>query len=816
MKMRHTCFARIVSIMSIAVLSQTPAADDNLFFFESISDGLYLTPSGADWSLHGLINPAALVYARYPDAVASFRFNPNHDPLVDRVSFFAGGNQTSIGARYIRADTGWGLDMRLAGGFGARALGFGLGIGYTRGDLPLFDRTILLSGGALARPTRFFSTGLSAHGAVDGAFWESVLSAAVRPLGSSQMSISGDYALGAEEDGVLQSSWSAALAGEILEGIRLSLRYFGDQRLAAGVHIGLGSAAIATQRTAPLDADGGYQTVALRAGGYRRSAIVEAFASQSQFMELDLHPPVQYRRFQLFDKGPTLKGVLHAIQRAKHDPLIGGIAIRASEMQTSRERLWEIRRLLEACKSAGKKVYIYVDRLWFDHYHFASVADVIVMDPHGLLLLPGYVAGSTFYKNALEKLGVGFDSWRLFDFKSAFERYARTDMSDSAEAQRLALIEDLYQLARADICDARGLTSDQFDSLVNHGAGFLPEAAQKAGLVDTIGRWELVEALVDSANGGPRRLVSTETVSQRAISLHQDWGKQPTIALVYALGATSMGSGLEARKLAREIDHITKDKSVDAVVIRVDSPGGDAMAAALVGDAVKRCAKKKPCIVSMGSVAASGGYWISMFGDTIIAGPQTVTGSIGVIGAWVYDNGLGEKLGFTTDHVQIGEHADLLFGWRLPFLGVGLPNRNLSDREQKRAQDALMTMYRKFTARVAEMRNLSSDSVEAIARGRVWSGRAAENLGLIDSVGTLFTALELAAAAAGAENLHTVAIREYPEQKLFSADLIRRNIVDFSQRTDWRTEYFRMHLKHNGLPLMLLPLEDTPEDLDFQ
>jgi len=160
------------------------------------------------------------------------------------------------------------------------------------------------------------------------------------------------------------------------------------------------------------------------------------------------------------------------------------------------------------------------------------------------------------------------------------------------------------------------------------------------------------------------------------------WGELPRIAVVYALGECAMDSGIKARTLSKEVDALVEDSGIEAIVFRVDSPGGDAMASDLVAEALKKAKGKKPVIVTQGAVAASGGYWLSMYGDKIVAAPHTITGSIGVIGGWFYNAGLKEKLGMTTDRVQAGDHADIGFGMVLPFLGLGVPDRNLTEWER--------------------------------------------------------------------------------------------------------------------------------------
>ncbi|HOC25537.1 MAG TPA: S49 family peptidase, partial [bacterium] len=247
-----------------------------------------------------------------------------------------------------------------------------------------------------------------------------------------------------------------------------------------------------------------------------------------------------------------------------------------------------------------------------------------------------------------------------------------------------------------------------------------------------------------------------------------------------------------------------------AVVLRVDSPGGDGLASDLVAEAMKRCAGEKPVIVSQGSLAASGGYWLSMYADTVVAAPYSLTGSIGVIGGWVWNKGLGEKLGLRADHVQVGDHADLGFGIQLPLLGVQVPDRNLTPEERDRMEMMIRAMYEGFVGKVAAGRGISPDSVGQIAQGRVWSGLAAQKIGLVDVIGGMEKAIALAREAAGIPAGREIAIVEYPRPALFDFSVWMPRLLGSVlpvAREDAEIDYLKKIARHPGQPLPLL----TPE-----
>jgi protease-4 len=221
-----------------------------------------------------------------------------------------------------------------------------------------------------------------------------------------------------------------------------------------------------------------------------------------------------------------------------------------------------------------------------------------------------------------------------------------------------------------------------------------------------------------------------------------------------------MDRGIAAKELARTIDEVSRKGRVKAIVLRIDSPGGSAVAADYVAEAIKNAKERIPVVVSMGSVAASGGYWVSMNASHIIASPITLTGSIGVIGSWFYDKGLNSKLGFSVDSMQRGDHADLL-------AGVVLPYRDLTPAEEARYQKYILDLYADFTAKVATSRSMDINKVETIAQGRVYSGLGALNAGLIDSIGGLDDALRIARELAKIPDNKQALYRQYPKPKFF-------------------------------------------------
>jgi protease-4 len=242
---------------------------------------------------------------------------------------------------------------------------------------------------------------------------------------------------------------------------------------------------------------------------------------------------------------------------------------------------------------------------------------------------------------------------------------------------------------------------------------------------------------------------------------------------------------------------------------------------------MKKCAEEKPVIVSQGDVAASGGYWLSMYADEILVQPTTITGSIGVAGGWVWDDGIGEKVGMEGDFVKAGEHADVFFALRFPFVGIELPHRALSDEERERVFGAVGEMYERFVANVANGRGLSADEAEALAQGRVWTGVQGVENGLADRIGGLQAAIDLAREKAGFERGEEVAVVQYGLKGLFNFDRLKPfpfpwkpPIIDDSADdgnglgflTDYSFVYLREMARNNGRALCLIPPEFMPVD----
>jgi protease-4 len=513
----------------------------------------------------------------------------------------------------------------------------------------------------------------------------------------------------------------------------------------------------------------------------------------------------------------TLRAVLETLQRIVEDETVGGLAVNISELRASPAMIWEVRRALQHVRSSGKRVVVFTENLDEWSYHLASVADQLVLDPQGIVFLKGFALGRTYLQGTLEAVGIGVEEWRYFTYKSAFEAFSRDRMSDGEREQLQRMADGFYEVLRADVTEGRGVTPATFDRWMEEGVLLRAPHAVEERMVDRLGRWDEVDAVIADIGYGKKRLVSPQALVGTAHTQDDRWGEPPTIAVVYALGICAMDEGIAARSLVKDLRRVEEDPSVRAVVLRVDSPGGDALASDVIAEAMRRIGRKKPMIVSQGQVAASGGYWLSMYGDQVLASPVTITGSIGVIGGWFYNKGLKEKLGMTTDMVQAGRHADIGFGFRLPLVGVGLPDRALTTDEQAKVEGVIRSSYAEFVDKVGQGRGLSADSVAVLGEGRVWLGGDAKDRGLVDGLGGLLDAIALAKQKAGVASEETVHVLELPRTQWFELpgllSMLAARQPPASTR-DCGLDYLKFRLRHNGRVMPVLGVSEMDATVD--
>ncbi|MBS4027375.1 MAG: signal peptide peptidase SppA [Ignavibacteriales bacterium] len=778
--------------------------------YYSQSDFQFVSPGAFKFGLYGYDNPALLEYIEHPDFQLSVSDVGGKWSKFNRWGLFTAVPNFGFGLIQNKDAAGTFNDYRLSAGWGNRSMSSGIGYSWVRGDNKALRRKGVWRYGSLIRPNKFLSVGLVGAFAVGSNAKEGVIDVGIRPFGNEKVTLFSDYTLQTKQS-VKNGNWSAGIATELLDGVRFTARYFDTKAFSIGFQVNFGTDAVSTQTQFDNNGKRASNTYSLRFGAYDRTLFGTKIMPQKKYLELNLLGPVKHQRYTYFDDSNTLSDIIGKIDAAKGDENVRGIVINASGMSAHKTMLWEIREKLKEFKTTGKKIIIYLDKPDINEYHFASVADKIVLDPVGVLTLEGFVAGRTFIKGTLDKLGIGFDEWRFFKYKSAVENFSREKMSEGDREQRQRYVDEFYRTAQHDICEGRNISTEAFNNLVDNMIIFTPQEALENKLVDTLARWDVLKEIVANIEKEETKFIAPTELSRFRLSHDNAWGEPPKIAVIYALGVCAMDEGITARQLVKDVERATNDNRIKGVVLRIDSPGGDGMASDIIAEALKKCKAKKPVIISQSAVAASGGYWLSMYGDTIVSTPTTITGSIGVIGGWMYNTSFKESLGISTDFVKAGKHADIGFGMSAPFIGTLIPDRNATTEERARIESGIKTFYKEFVGKVASGRKKDATYIDSIGQGRVWTGRDAKERGLVDVLGGLETAINIAKEKAGIPTEQNITIVELPKPKLFDLGIYVPKIfgIQIPQQPESDVLHqIKFRLEHNGEAMPILPLEE--------
>lgn len=463
--------------------------------------------------------------------------------------------------------------------------------------------------------------------------------------------------------------------------------------------------------------------------------------------------------------------VVDAIERAKDDADISALLLygnlQGQGYGSGLAAISEVREAIAEFKTSGKTVYAYLVDPSQKDYYLASVADEVWLNPFGLISLNGLATDAPFLGSALKKYGIGVQTTRVGAYKSAVEMFTRDGMSDADRQQKMDLLNDLWSGLLDEMSASRGIDREALVQLTVEEAFFSPERAQVVQLVDQLGYLdglidELVELYGSDASGESFRQVAlADYAGARGFEWVAASHEGERIAVVYAEGDIVDGDDsidyVGGDWLAHELRRLRNDPEVKAVVLRVNSPGGSAVASEIIQRETRLLAEKKPLVVSMGSYAASGGYWIAAYADRIFAQPYTITGSIGVFGLVFNIEGMADDFAVHFDGVKTA-----------PFADIYTMSRPRTEAEMAMIQQFTDEIYDAFVARVAEGRSVDEAHVREIAQGRVWSGARADQLQLIDTIGGLRAAIDEAMELAGQGDL---AIEQVPRVTTFAEEL---------------------------------------------
>ncbi len=459
--------------------------------------------------------------------------------------------------------------------------------------------------------------------------------------------------------------------------------------------------------------------------------------------------------------------VLSALERARVDSKIKGIYLNVSFPMAGYAKLTEIRNALTKFKKSGKFIYAYANSYSEKAYYLASVSDVVYLNPAGLLDFNGVSVQYMFFKRAFDKLEIEPLVFRVGQYKSAVEPFIREDMSPENKMQTLSFIQSVNKELFQKISESRGISAAKLNSIADSLQAFDPKNAERLGMVKLAYFDELeakLKSLTKKKKNEELNLVKLSDYLNAKNPIPAVEGNSK-IAVLVAEGeivGTKGGDGsIGSDDFVKELRKLRDNKSVKAIVLRIDSPGGSSLASDIMWREIELAKKVKPVITSMSDYAASGGYYMAMGTDVIVAQPTTITGSIGIFAQWLnFDNFFKNKLGITQDHVNTHAHSNFMSS----------PSA-LTEFEKTVVQNMVNQGYLSFTSKAAKGRKMSLEKLQSLAGGRVWTGVQAKQIGLVDELGGLDRAIEIAADRAKLTPL-SYKVVVYPKAKSFFDEVV--------------------------------------------
>jgi len=542
---------------------------------------------------------------------------------------------------------------------------------------------------------------------------------------------------------------------------------------------------------------------------------------QNSVLDLNLNYPVvdrapNFDEFQRFlgleDEVLGLPDILSAIDKARDNSSINGIRLRTDFISAGWAQTRSIRNALNRFKESGKFIYAYGDLYTQKGYYLASVSDSIFLNPVGILEFKGLASEVLYYKDFQEEYGVKMEVIRHGKYKSAVEPYLENEMSADNSYQIKTLLNDIWETVREEIGEARDLKSKTIDDIINNQRIVVPEDGVNETLIDALVYEddfdESIKTALEISSSQKTNLASIRQLNNASSTYNTDI--KDRIAVVFARGPIIYGEGTENMiaqgVFVETLQELADDDWIKAVVLRVESPGGNALTSDLLWRAIENLKSKKTVFVSMGNVAASGGYYIAAGADKIYADPLSITGSIGVFASLPNIHGMTKKLGINAQTVETHQNA-LGYSFFQP----------LSETFKQRTIKSIENTYNTFKQRVIDGRGLTSAEVESIAKGRVWSGKQAMNVGLVDHLGGLQDAIMAAAKAANIENYNIV---NYPKFEEDLESVLSGALPSIESKLTWMQwvpKNLRQQLQHTDPKNPLLSVQMLiPFDLSIE
>lgn len=499
----------------------------------------------------------------------------------------------------------------------------------------------------------------------------------------------------------------------------------------------------------------------------------------NSYLELNLSGTIQEREIPDFfvnrfmGTSPlSMYDIWWNFKKAQTDKRIQSLVLHIGYLECNWGKINEIREMILDFRKSGKKVYAYLDEaLDFDkEYYLATACDKIILHPLGFLIINGIGGYIPFFKNTLDKLGIQAEFEHIEEYKTAYNQFTEEGFTPAHERMMESIYQNIYSFYLKEIAEARGKTKQEIENIIDRGF-YNAEQAKEWGLVDALYFEDELLKELKKKEQKIHKITHYQYSKIKPSSLGLNRGQK--IALIYGTGPIHTGEGfyqtMGSSTVANWFRKVRKDENIKAVVFRVDSPGGSAVASDIIWREVVLTKKKKPVVVSMSDVAGSGGYWISMAANQIVAQPQTLTGSIGVISGKFNLKKFYDKLGVTSEKLTYGERADLFTTFR-----------SFTPEERELLRNQILWIYHKFLSKVAQSRDMTRQEVDEIGQGRVWTGMQAQKIGLVDEIGGLSQAITTAKKLAGISREEKIELEVWPQKVSFLDILLGRKAVSFS------------------------------------
>jgi protease-4 len=470
---------------------------------------------------------------------------------------------------------------------------------------------------------------------------------------------------------------------------------------------------------------------------------------------------------QFLETAPTVRSIVETLRKAKVDNRIASVIIKPTGAGALWGKVQEVRDAIVDFRRSGKPIIAYMEYGGEQEYYLSTACDKVFLMPAASLDLTGMANYELFLRGTLDKIGAYPDALHIGEYKTASNTFTEHTFTSAHREMAESLNSDMYQQLVRGIADGRHKSEAAVKSLIDHGP-FLPEDALRAGLIDDLAYEDELDDKIKLAPGTPRFVDLNDYRQVAATSL--GLGRGPRIAVIYAVGIIASGKSnydspqsgvVGSDTIVEYLRKARADSSIKAIVMRIDSPGGSAIASDVIWREVMLTKTQKPVIASMSDVAASGGYYIAMPAHAIVAEPSTLTGSIGVVLTKFVIDGTLKKLGMNLEGVSQGKYA-----------GMYSPVRPFTPEERARVTENMQATYDTFVEKAAQGRNTTPEKIDDVAQGRVWTGRQAKDIGLIDELGGLERALALAKQRAKIPQDSEVELVVYPPKKSFY-DVIR-------------------------------------------